>query len=420
MLPTGKLLTWSSYQPFFFEGDVGTAASQTYTSVYDPVGGGITPGVEDGMTADMFCSGIAYLADGRVMVNGGSSSMHTAVYDSATSTWASEAMMNIARGYNSTVTLSTGEAFTIGGSWAGDGSPKDGEVWSAAAGWRQTSISENNIYAADPIDVAQGFVSEGDNHPWLFAAPNGRVFHAGPSPLMNWIDTAGDGSITAAGNRGDDAYSINGVAVMYQPGKIFKTGGQPSYSDANATANSYVIDIAASIADPAAPVSVRAVTPMTYARGYANGVVLPGGKVLIVGGQTHGTSFNDDTSVMTPELWDPATERFSLLAPMDTPRNYHSVALLLPDATGVLRRRRALRRGVCREPPGRCGLLAAIPVRSRWRDAGTSSRSRVGSWHRRTRLGAFRQHSRTGESRSSLSGSLPPPTPSTPTSAACR
>ena len=332
VLPTGKLLTWSSYQPFFFEGDVGTAASQTYTSVYDPVGGGITPGVEDGMTADMFCSGIAYLADGRVMVNGGSSSLHTAVYDPATSTWASEAMMNIARGYNSTVTLSTGEAFTIGGSWAGDGSPKDGEVWSAAAGWRQTSISENNIYAIDPIDVAQGFVSEGDNHPWLFAAPNGRVFHAGPSPLMNWIDTAGDGSITAAGNRGDDAYSINGVAVMYQPGKIFKTGGQPSYSDANATANSYVIDIAASIADPAAPVNVRAVTPMTYARGYANGVVLPGGKVLIIGGQTHGISFNDDTSVMTPELWDPATERFSLLAPMDTPRNYHSVALLLPDA----------------------------------------------------------------------------------------
>jgi len=331
VLPTGKLLTWSSYQPFFFEGDIGTAASQTYTSVYDPLSGGITPGVETSMMADMFCSGIAYLTDGRVMVNGGSSSMHTAVYNPATNTWASDAMMNIARGYNSTVTLSTGEAFTIGGSWAGDGTPRDGEVWSAKGGWRQTSISENNILAYDPIDAAQGFISEGDDHPWLFAAPNGRVFHAGPSPLMNWIDTTGDGSITAAGNRADDPHSINGVAVMYAPGKIFKTGGQPSYSDADATTNSYVIDINASIADPAAPVSVRAVTPMTYARGYANGVLLPGGKVLIIGGETHGITFNDDTSVMTPELWDPVTERFTLLAPMDTPRNYHSVALLLPD-----------------------------------------------------------------------------------------
>jgi len=146
LLPTGKLLTWSSYQPFFFEGDIGTAASQTYTSIYDPATGAITPGIENSMMADMFCSGLAYLTDGRIMVNGGSSSMHTAIYNPATNTWTSAAMMNIARGYNGTVTLSTGEAFTIGGSWSGNGSPKDGEVWSAA-GWRQTSISENNILA---------------------------------------------------------------------------------------------------------------------------------------------------------------------------------------------------------------------------------------------------------------------------------
>jgi len=33
LLPTGKLLTWSSYQPFYFEQDIGTAASKTYTGV---------------------------------------------------------------------------------------------------------------------------------------------------------------------------------------------------------------------------------------------------------------------------------------------------------------------------------------------------------------------------------------------------
>jgi len=330
VLPTGKLLTWSSYQPFFFEGDIGTAASQTYTSIYDPATGAITPGIENSMMADMFCSGLTYLTDGRIMVNGGSSSMHTAIYNPATNTWTSAAMMNIARGYNGTVTLSTGEAFTIGGSWSGNGSPKDGEVWSAA-GWRQTSISENNILAYDPIDEAQGFISEGDNHPWLFAAPNGRVFHAGPSPLMNWIDTTGDGSITPAGNRADDPHSINGIAVMYEPGKILKTGGQPSYSDADATTNTYIIDITDSLTDPAAGVPVRPLPSMAYPRAYANGVLLPGGQVLVIGGETHGITFNDDTSVLTPELWDPATEQFTQLAPMQTPRNYHSVALLLLD-----------------------------------------------------------------------------------------
>ena len=331
VLPNGQLLTWSAYLPNDRQGDLRKVPSQTYTSVYDPATGAFTPIVESSMMADMFCSGIAYLADGRIMVNGGSSSYHTAVYSPATQIWVSGAMMNIARGYNSTVTLSTGEAFTIGGSWSGEQTPKDGEVWTAGQGWRQTSISENNILGIDPIDTAQGYITEGDDHPWLFAAPNGRVFHAGPSPLMNWIDTTGVGSITPAGNRADDPYSINGIAVMYQPGKILKTGGAPSYTAAAATASTYAIDITAGLADPAAPVTVRKLPPMAYPRAYANGVLLPGGKVLVIGGQSNALQFTDDTSVLTPELWDPATEGFTVLAPMQTPRNYHSVALLLPD-----------------------------------------------------------------------------------------
>ncbi len=64
VLPSGQLLTWSSYQPFFFEGDIGTTPSQTYVSVYDPLSGAFTPGIENSMMSDMFCSGIAYLGDG--------------------------------------------------------------------------------------------------------------------------------------------------------------------------------------------------------------------------------------------------------------------------------------------------------------------------------------------------------------------
>ena len=36
---------------------------------------------------------------------------------------------------------------------------------------------------------------------------------------------------------------------------------------------------------------------------------------------------------MNPELWSPVTQAFTVLAPMVVPRTYHSVALLLPDAT---------------------------------------------------------------------------------------
>jgi len=70
---------------------------------------------------------------------------------------------------------------------------------------------------------------------------------------------------------------------------------------------------------------------MAHARAYANGVVLPGGGVLVIGGQTHAHQFYDDNSVLTPELYHPATLTFAPMAPMSTPRNYHSVALLMPD-----------------------------------------------------------------------------------------
>src|SRR5690242_19738734 len=214
VLPNGKLLTWASNQPFFFEGDIGQDASTTYTSVYNPATNSVEESGQTSMMADMFCSGLSYLTDGRIMVNGGSSSSHTALYDPRTDSWTSGAPMNTARGYNSTVTLSDGRALTIGGSWSGGaGANKDGEVWTSSQGWATTAIPAGSILGHDPLDDQQGYVSLGDNHPWLFAAAGGRVFHAGPSPQMNWLTTTGQGSATPAGTRADDPFSINGVAV---------------------------------------------------------------------------------------------------------------------------------------------------------------------------------------------------------------
>ncbi len=70
---------------------------------------------------------------------------------------------------------------------------------------------------------------------------------------------------------------------------------------------------------------------MAYPRVFANSVVLPDGKVVIVGGQTYGTGFSDADAVLVPELWDPRTDRTTLMAPIAVARNYHSIALLLPD-----------------------------------------------------------------------------------------
>jgi galactose oxidase len=334
LLPNGNVLMWSSNAQLTVEGDIGSTSSQTDVTVFNPSTGQVVfHQFVNSMMADMFCPGTAYLPDGRVLVNGGSSSPKTSIYNPSTNTWSAGAFMNIDRGYNADVMLPTGEVLTLGGSWSGSSSTlKNGEVWSPTTGaWTlRTGILAAPMTGPDPADSPN--VYRGDNHAWLFATQGGYVFHAGPSAAMHWITTTGSGSIFSAGSRGDDAYSMNGKAVMYDIGKIFKTGGAPAYAGANATTNTYVINLNPALSNPInESVVVTKTAPMAYPRAFANAVVLPTGQVFVVGGDTYANPFVDSTAVLVPELWDPVSQTFTRLPPMQTPRTYHSAALLLPD-----------------------------------------------------------------------------------------
>lgn len=229
--------------------------------------------------------------------------------------------MNVPRGYQTNVTLSDGGVLSLGGSWSGAVGAKDGEIWTAGAGWRMApGIGITPLIAPDPDGEYRG-----DNHLWLFPLANGKVFHAGPSAAMHWIDTNGAGGITAAGQRADDSSSMNGNSVMYDIGKILKTGGATAYELAEASAAAYMIDINAE------QVVVKKLPAMHYRRAFHNSVVLPNGQVVITGGQSFARIFSDELSILRPELWDPRTEKFSMLSAMAVPRNYHSFSILLPD-----------------------------------------------------------------------------------------
>jgi hypothetical protein len=73
---------------------------------------------------------------------------------------------------------------------------------------------------------------------------------------------------------------------------------------------------------------------------HCTSVLLPDGKVFVVGGtRCKGTNSVisegcKDGAVKTPEIWDPAAavNQWSVMAPHQEVRVYHSVALLLPDA----------------------------------------------------------------------------------------
>lgn len=328
-LPNGSLLMWSANAPYSFEGDVGSAARQTYTGIFTPATQTSTSLLVTANGADLFCPGTALLPNGTLLINGGSSSPKTTLYDPIGNAWSAAANMNIPRGYEGDTLLSTGDVLTLGGSWSGGQGGKSAEVWDPAGGWAVlTGVPETNIIGPDPKGVYRG-----DNHLWLFATSGGAVFHAGPSAQMNWITTNGTGSITSAGNRGSDAFSINGNAIMYDVGKILKVGGAPSYDqDAStptyASNSAYIIDISAG---PGQPVKLEQLKGMTYPRAFSNAVPLPDGEVVVVGGQTLPQPFTDTDAVLVPEIWNPVTKQFNLLAPMQIPRTYHSTAVLLAD-----------------------------------------------------------------------------------------
>ena len=72
---------------------------------------------------------------------------------------------------------------------------------------------------------------------------------------------------------------------------------------------------------------------MAFPRSYLNLTILPDGTVLATGGSTTTDKANFAAAVYEAELWSPVTQSWTTMARMQTPRLYHSTALLLPDAT---------------------------------------------------------------------------------------
>ena len=315
-LPNGKVLFWSAEDRFSFT----SGGNRTYSTLFDPDNLTASERLVSETGHNMFCSGTTNLADGRLLVVGGSGESNTSLYDPASNTWSTAARLNIPRAYNANTLLADGSVLTLGGSWDGGVGGKHGEIWSATGGWRRL--------AGLPIDSMlspdSGITWVRDSHLWLIPAGNGKVFHAGPGQRMHWLDTRGQGAVEVVGQRGDDELSILGNTVMYDTGKVLKTGGAIHNDGATSNKLSYVIDLNAGVA-------VRKINPMAYARAFHNSVVLPNGQVVVLGGQTVAKAFSDTNSVLVPELFDPVTETFTPLPAMSVPRNYHSVALLLQD-----------------------------------------------------------------------------------------
>src|SRR5437763_1322194 len=208
VLPTGKVMFWT-------RGD--------HSELWHPATNTVTSTAASG--ANIFCSGHAFLPDGRLLVAGGHVSNWVGlpsayIYSPFNGTWTRLPDMNNGRWYPTNTTLPNGDVLVVSG-WVNtsQGVNVEPQVWqTAAASW----LDLTSAHLALPF------------YPFMFVAPNGKVFYAGPSQATRYLNVSGTGTwnLVANNNFGTSNWSS---AVMYDDGKVLLTGGSPCAPYSNST-----------------------------------------------------------------------------------------------------------------------------------------------------------------------------------------
>src|SRR6266496_5241233 len=312
VLPTGKVLWW----PSFNLGDNPT--------LWNPSTNTNTPATHAG--ANIFCSGFAFLPDGQLLVAGGHINNYVGLpnaytYNPLNDTWTRLPDMNNGRWYPTSTTLPNGDVLAISGTITSGNYNVEPQVWqTAAASWRDLT----SAHLALPF------------YPFMFVAPNGKVFYAGPSQATRYLNVSGTGTwnLVANNNFGTRNWSS---AVMYDDGKVLLTGGSPCapYSSSTTCTELPTATVETINLNSSTPAWKYTGLMVTGGRKLHNATLLADGKVFVTGGSRG--SEDPNTQPKNPayesELWDPAIGTWTQMASLTTIRTYHSIALLLPDAS---------------------------------------------------------------------------------------
>jgi YVTN family beta-propeller protein len=306
LTPDGRVLTY---------GTDGTGKQTGYFiySVWDPslgFGPDAHTVLPNTTNTDLFCGSQVVLPQGdAIFLAGGDNwtgtgttntgNNNTNLFSLSDDSLTRGANMNRARWYSSATVLLNGEIFIQGGT----GGTDFAEIRGVDGSFRLLTGASTS-----GLDYM---------YPRNFIAPDGRVFGYDSAGRMYYIDTRGNGARTNVGQfasayRGNDA-----SAAMFRPGRILQFGGNSS--------GAIVIDITAG-----APV-VAPTQSMSSQRRLVNAAILADGKVLATGGSA---VWNQMTGVNnTAEIWNPETGSWLQGPAGSRARLYHSVSLLLPDAS---------------------------------------------------------------------------------------
>src|SRR5207248_1627451 len=119
-------------------------------------------------------------------------------------------------------------------------------------------------------------------YPFMFVAPNGKVFCAGPSQTTRYLDVTATGAWNSVGNSNYGTRNW-GSSVMYDDGKVLVMGGTTCgfYDNCTTlpTATAEIIDLNSST-----PAWKYTGSMVTGGRKLHNATLLADGKVLVTGG----------------------------------------------------------------------------------------------------------------------------------------
>ena len=334
LLHTGKVLMWGSVgAPLGFN---------TYAWLWDPAAGNgadafheLTPTDASGKIIPIFCSGMSFMPDGRLLVVGGTlifgaqdpddefvgpAGLNSAlVFDPATETWTELSRPPGAPGrwYPSQVLLADGRTLIASG--ATEEPP--GQVF--------TDVAE--IYDPESNSFT---VLDGENqrrlvhvYPHLLTMPDGTVLLAGPDPE--------DSAIFDPGNLADpwtdlpplSGQRVGGNAVLLPEGasgssQVAQIGGELYFGSVVASTNE-AIDL-----DDSTP-QWSSFPALHTPRWNPNTVLLPDRSMVTIGGDDNIDSSPQPERAV--ELYDPVTESWRVGPSQVDERGYHSTALLMPD-----------------------------------------------------------------------------------------
>lgn len=320
LLHTGKVLLWSGsaeagYPLVSLVWDPSNPADMSHTQSYGQ---------------DLFCSGHAFLSDGRLLAAGGyvagtfNHSRAAFVFDPVSESWTQVRDMNTVRWYPTLLTLADGRIFAASGAGA----------------------TEQEIY--DPgADQWQTVAGAGREFPELYPSlnllPSGEIFYSRAGwaqPDMALTQTAYlaltgplSGVWTDLGQQQfhdrQEGMAVMQIDATVSPPatRLFVFGG--GVSGPAAARNPQSLETIDLTALGGAAWSRGA--DMAFPRTNVNAVLLPDGTILVIGGQRNGKWNPAPGHVLEAEIYDPATDRWTTTGPMQFPRQYHSIAVLLPD-----------------------------------------------------------------------------------------